>query len=375
MKIRTLGALLLLAAAGTSPLFALRPGENALELNKINWLRGGISLAPEPDSAAASPRIVVFVLTRGTTAPETFAMLRNLSSRHPGLRTAVITPDPAADAEALLRRINPGSVAFGLDSERAITPQYMAGSLFYPTAFLIASDGRIIWRGEAVDLPEALQSYFAGKLDLKLQTRLSPLLEELQTLIRDSNDIKMRRLTDEILELDPANPAALRIRIFTLENTGRQTDAWQLLTREISRSPQVPRLYFTALDLATRYPVLRPELPAVLKQFASKVTAFDSRNLMAWSLLNALPGDGTALTAAAELCRGLSDAGLSAPETASLHATRALLAYRLGRPDQALAEQQQAIRLLGNRSGTELAAFREREAFYRTVLELRDRGL
>ena len=334
--------LLFLLVLGALDLAALKPGDKAVELPRLKFINGvqtPLALPLKQDVL----RVVTFVLTRARGAEGTVGMLTALQRMYGSrLRQTVVTPDPESDALSLRGALRNSGVAFGLDSSRRITLQYMAGSLLYPKSFVIDPDGVIIWSGETVDLGEMLQEYFSGKFDRKVAEKIAPMLEELQTLLRETSEPKMRALVNKIFELSPAHPGALRIRLFSLENSSRIPQAWELLEERLKAAPRTGRLYFTAIDFISRYAYFRPRLGGVLKTFAAQVSDPQLRCAMAWELLHRFQYDLTALESA---CRLL---GETPPADAGLrslwYAAKARTAYLTGDLDGAVKFQKSASR-------------------------------
>lgn len=379
MKTRIFSSLtvLLLALSG-APLYALRPGDPAEEL-AVKWIRG-VPLAVLPPAKeelkTGELKAVVFLLTRSANAPETLNLLNQLRRTYSGsVRFAVVTPDREADAAQLLAAFPDFALPFGIDEKRKLTAQYMNGSLLYPMAFVIDPEGRILWNGEAVDLGEMLEAWRTKKFDPALQKQLSPMLDELQTLLRENNDRRMKQVTRSILKSDPGNAAALRLRTFALENSGRFQEAWQLILSQIERVPGLVRLYFSALDLAGRHPELGPRAAEIADRYSKAVTGNpDADNLMSFLLLNRRPEDPAALRAAQRLLRravATLPKEASPALRASVTTTRALLEWRLGHPETALKLQQEATKLwhAAENPAAEKNS-RERESLYQTVVEL-----
>ena len=157
-------------------------------------------------------KAVVFLLTRSANAAETLTLLNRLRRTYAGsVRFSVVTPDREPDAARLLAAFPEFSLPFGVDEKRTLTAKYMNGSLLYPMAFVIDPEGKVIWNGEAVDLGEMLEAWRTRRFDAALQRRISPQLDELQTLLRENNDRRMERLVASILKSDPGNAAALRL--------------------------------------------------------------------------------------------------------------------------------------------------------------------
>ena len=279
-------------------------------------------------------------------------------------------------AARLLAAFPEFSLPFGVDEKRTLTAKYMNGSLLYPMAFVIDPEGKVIWNGEAVDLGEMLEAWRTRRFDAALQRRISPQLDELQTLLRANNDRRMKQVTAAILKSDPGNAAALRLRTFALENSGRAGEAWQLILSQIEKRPRLVRLYFSALDLAGRHPELGSRAAEIAERYSKAVNGDpDADNLMSYLLLNRRPEDPAALRAAQQLLRR---AVASLPREASpalrasVTTTRALLEWRLGRPETAWKLQQEATKFWHDAENPAAEkSSRERETLYRTVVELR----
>ena len=214
--------------------------------------------------------------------------------------------------------------------------------MLYPKSFVIDPGGVIIWSGETVDLGEMLQEYFAGTFDRKVAEKVSPMLEELQALLREGSEPRIRALANKIFELSPAHPGALRIRLFSLENSDRIPQAWELLEERLKAAPRTGRLYFTAIDFISRYAYFRPRLGGVLKTFSAQIPDPQLRCAMAWELLRRFQYDLTALDSA---CRLLGDTPPADAELRLLwYAAKARTAYLTGDLDGAVRFQKSASR-------------------------------
>lgn len=340
--------LLILTFCFVLPLAALRCGEKAVDLRGVKYLSSaGFPLsAPAPEKTL---RVVTFIHTRARGAAGTVAMLKVLDRLHGSkVRQILVTPDPDSDAFSLVPHVRGSRIAFGTDSGRRLTMQYMGGSLLFPKSFVIDHKGVIIWCGESVDLGEMIQSYFAGTYDRAGAEKICPMLLELQTVLRESSERKMRQLTDKIFAISPAHPGALRMRLFALENSNRIPQAWQLLQGRIKAAPRAARLYFTAIDFISRYPYFKNSLGTVLLQFDRNVKNEESRCMMAWELLKRFRYEIRALEYAHILL------GKTAPRKAELRrlwlAARAQVAYLAGDLPKAIHYQKQLSALPG-RSG------------------------
>jgi len=341
------------------PLFALRSGDKMQRLADIKWLRGTAPAAAVRDEAGHEKyRILVFLLTHTPNSPDMLMLLDGLSRRSDVAGVAVITPDPVNDAEALLARLPRLGISFGADRERKTTSAYMAGSILYPMAFVVDSRDRIVWNGEVVDLPEFLDSPEKVRDDASRQGKIAKKIDELQALMRDNESRKMRLLAEEIFSLDPGNAAALRMILFVFENSGRISEAWRIVSGQLAAAPEKARIHYAALDLVSRHPELRRELPGLIERFCKSVKTPDAYDIMVWTLLDRFTFDQAALTGAVRLYEAgsrLAPAGSRSPASAAGHcAAGALLAARLGNFARAVELQREAARrwrAAGNLSG------------------------
>lgn len=366
----------LLAAAET---FALRPGDPVEELIGVNWVQGApLAMLPPENPAPGDPefKAVVFLLTRAQNTDDTLTLLNYLRRTFANkVRFAVVTPDSETDVKNLLKRHPDFTASFGVDTKRTLTPKYIGSSLLLPLAFVADKEGEIVWSGEAAYLGEALQKCLDGTLDRDAQRKLSPLLDELPTLLRGDNESRMRRLVDSIFRIEPGQPTALRIRLFVLESSNRAGEALDLVQSQIKLAPKVTRLYFEAMNLIARNPQLAPENAAVVNAYAAAVTDDpDADNQMAWMLLNRQPDDPDALKSAkmlTERANSLLQNDTQGALRGSCLNTQALLAYRLGKLEEANKLQAEAIRVFEAADLPGAASDAQRRLrYYETVLSL-----
>ena len=321
------------------PLRALQCGAKAVELTNLKYLNGFRAPAPSP-AEKNTLRVLTFIHTYDRSSSGTLRMLLTLEKLYPTrIRQTVITPDPESDAVKLLPLFKQSKTAFAVDSSRRLTMQYMAGSLLYPKSFVIDSKGNLIWCGETVDLSEMLQEFFAGTFDHSAAEKLCPLLNELQTLLRESSERKMKQLTDRIFAIAPAHAGALRMRLFALENSNRIPQAWELLNQCIKAAPGKTRVYFTALDFMSRFPYFQSAMGELLAGFERNIKDPDARCMMAWELLKRFQYNLTSLEYANTL---LGSAPPALPRLRSAwFAARARVAYLAGDLPKAIAFQKQ----------------------------------
>ena len=153
----------------------------------------------------------------------------------------------------------------------------------------------------------------------------------------------MNKLVRDILNLDPGNAAALRLRLFSLEQRNRSMEAWQLIYQELQKSPQISRLYFTAMDLALGNFQLAGFMERVLVEFDRNITDAEHRALMAYSLCERTKFNLVAVKMADKLLKDINVSNLPASVNALVYAAKASVAYRLCKLDDAKAFQKKSV--------------------------------
>lgn len=359
---------------------AFSAGEKVTEpQHKLQWLDcapmpfGEINPQTRPDIPEL--RAVVFFYTRAQDSTRTITMLENLRRQYQGkVLIAAITPDPAADAGIFRKKFPDIRVRMAVDSERRVTPEFMRNSIMlFPMAFLIDRSGLLLWRGEAVDLPEMVDRHFKNTLDPATQKKTDPMVYKTQQYMRDGNLFKVFDNAVKLLNTDPANPSALRLAVFAAENTGKIAEAWRLTDRSIAKLPDSPRLFFTALDLTMRHASLRRHLPELIRKFSSRPFAPEIRCAFIDALLNSFPFDADAVLGARDILAATPmPLDSQAAQIALILAVRGRLHYALGDLESAANDLQEAVELLKrSKDQNALQAAGKQLKFFRTLLKNR----
>ena len=370
--------LILCCAAMIGAVYAAVPGEVPGESKyDLQWIKCAPvplgKLDPEKHPRIPALRAVVFLYTRDDASDSLVAVLENARRGFNGkVLFALITPDNVSDAEILQERHRDARVRIGVDLERKLTPEFIrGGNMMLPVGFLLDADGRVIWRGEAVDLPEAAQQALEGKLDIGVQKQVMPLVDLLQRSLREGNMVQILRTADRIFAIDPGNPSALRMAVFAAESLRNETLAWNLTMRQMQQCGNLPRVSFTALELILRHRSLRNKLPELIRDFEKKPYLPQMRYAFADLLLRHLPLELEAVLGAKRILAG-TPLALNAPaeEMAIVLALRGRLFYALGDLSGAAEAQAEAVQLYSRQPDSEA----KREAakmltFYRTLLK------
>ncbi len=349
---------------------ALLSGDEAPEPEKLQFLQEMRKpiFRFDTQKKPAQLKVLVFLNTRSAACREAIPLLVRLGGQYKerNVELIAVSTDTEAQCRELLREFPAFTFPFAREERPLNTQRYMAGSVFFPKAFIVDASRKILWDGEVIDLEDALESNASGRFDAAKQRKLSPLLSQLQSALRDADDDASSRIAADIFKLDPANAPALRLRLYSLESSGRAEDAVRFLGVRRAAAPAEARLYFMALDLVSRYPAFAEQLLPFLEAYPRQVPRDPERDAaFAWQLLLRQPLSAPATKCAAELL---------APETAGTPGTlapRALLAARAGKPENALRIQERITKLCRDQKLPQLPESLEMEQYYRELLRLR----
>ena len=368
----------LLLTLTASAVFAAVPGEiPGATAHKLNWIDCSPMFLgkadPEVHKDIPEIRAIVFLMTRAGDTPRIIAMLENIRQQYKGkVLISIITPDNVSDAETLRKRFPDMRLRLAVDMERKLTPEYMKDTIMlFPMAFLMDRSGMIRWRGEAVDLPEAVEKMVQNKLPLDVQKKITPMLYTMQQHMRDGNMYKAQSHAMQILAVDPGNPQAVRMAVFAAESRNRPTEAWNIVAAELKKAPDSPRLYFTALDLVLRHHECRRFLGSLIAEFARHPFPPAIRCAFADTLLNSFPFEVDAVLGAKNILAGTPMPINARPEQlAMLLAVRARLNYALGDLKAAEADMSEALQYLNvSGSRTQIMQAEKQLNFYRALLK------
>lgn len=318
-------------------------------------------------------RAVVFMYTRSEDAKYTAEMLDSLRRRfQKQLLIAIITPDNVSDAEKFRKQLPDLRVRLAVDQERKLTPDFMNNSIMlFPMAFLIDRQGTVLWRGEAVDLPEAVELQLDGKLSLNIQKKVDPMIYKMQQSMRDGNMFKALESAVEILKVDPGNPAALRMAVFTAESLNQVNYLWQIINHQLTAAKHLPRVSFTALDLIRRRGELRKYLPHLIDWFAQQPYPSTVRCAFADNLLNGFPFDAQAVLGAEKILASTPMPINALPsQMGQILAVRARLKYAYGDLKAAEADLAEAVEYFkhaGEKRSAETASYQLQ--YFRTLIK------
>jgi thiol-disulfide isomerase/thioredoxin len=325
-------AVLVSAAALTAR--ALEPGDKAPSLAGVaEWINGGAVDPAAPDGRHVY--VVEFWATWCGPCRVTMPHLDELQKKHAARAVFVgITDEPAETVRPFLEKL-PVTYRIGLDTKKAATAAYMEGVEGIPHAFIVGTNGLVAWAGHPLDgLETALEGVLEGSYDPARARALRDRRDGLLELIQDGRIREALTAIDTSLADDPRSMELNQMKAGLLMNEGDREGL---------------RAHLNAMLDAYR------DAPLELNELAWMIAAPSPIPLefrdpeVAWKAANR----------AAELTDRRDAAVLD---------TLAMVQYSIGRIDDAIRTQEEALALAED---DEKAEVRRRLDFYGDVRRLR----
>ena len=336
-------------------------------------------MSGDPDALSAASKkksiiVVEFWATWDKTSKLTFNLLSQTQSELPV--DDVVFAQISKESEKTVRNfiaalpVKPRCSVF-VDPGSEVSDEFMGKAAGIPQVFIIEGDGRVLWKGEVVDLRYVLGKVVAGDFDFATQSKVIPLRKSLQQSMQLGKFIDAKRVADEILKTDPADELAARVELFLFEREKRLKNAIPFINSLLSRSPKTPFLHLLKLDTLN----LTNASPKEIRTTAEKAFAAFGDNHAALNRLASLLVDRLRFgTAPIDVAVRASSKAVdlffakrsnNSDRLATYLQTRAKAYYLSGRFDDAVESQEKSAKLL-------LGGVREKRAaelleYYRAV--------
>ncbi len=354
---------------------ALEIGGEAPSLEVRDWIFGGkVDFAVPKELQKSSQKLTVLVCwgTWLTEARDVTPLLEQLQKdyRAKDLRVILVSAEPKATVEQFFTDKKQFNCFVGVDDQEKTTRAYMGMSRLFPKAFLINQAGQVIWGGEAFDLKNMIELYYAKTFSVDDWKKLGKLYEDLEVLLRSRFDESIVKTTDQILAMNPEDGFAIRARLFYYNTANRNDQAIAFLEARQEKSPHNAGIYLAAFNiLSGQFP--QDEVKTLkfaneyLANFGKEPVALQQLALI---LLRDFGYMNGTLEVAARIIPVLQAAnGLTGPEKGAALSTVALYHYKTGQLAAAVARQDEAVKLL---PANQADAARKLLEFYKSAQRL-----
>ena len=230
----TLAALVVLALAWPVTSQALDLGDKAPDFTADVWINGSPANPGKPDGKTTY--VLEFWATWCPPCKRSIPELNRIFQKYKDQNVAVIgvTSEPEDTVRPFVEKMDMKYV-IAIDTNRAFLETYMADIPGIPYAFIIDTNGVVVWSGHPTEhLDESLRDILAGTYDIDTAAETESADEELQRLLMGGDLENALTVLDKLLSKNKDNFEYYELKITILAQLG-QFDRAKGVYKEVSR--------------------------------------------------------------------------------------------------------------------------------------------
>jgi len=219
-------AVLTLLLTATS--HAVDLGDKAPDLSTDIWINGNAVNPAHPDGKTVY--VIEFWATWCPPCKRTIPELNALFEQNKDKNVVLVglTSESEDTVRPFVERMGMKYVV-AIDTNRLFADTYMSGVQGIPHAFIVDTNGIIVWSGHpAADLSQVLAEVLAGTYDMETARTAQGESEELQQLLISGDFEKALDALDKLLSKDPKNSEYYELKIGLLAQIGKMEKAKSL---------------------------------------------------------------------------------------------------------------------------------------------------
>lgn len=218
MRRLAVGLLVLLV----STTYALDIGDKAPSIEAETWINGDAVNPAEPDGKTTY--VVEFWATWCSPCKRTIPHLNKLQDtyRDRGVVMVGVTAEPEETVRKFFKEKLAIEYLVALAPNREAQQAWMEGVPGIPHAFLVDTNGIVVWSGHPMDgLDAVLDQVLAGSYDLEAARRVSQQEARMQKLLMEGKMAEALEQLDELIASDPRNSNYYRMKMAILMQESR----------------------------------------------------------------------------------------------------------------------------------------------------------
>lgn len=208
--------LILLASAG----FALEIGDKAPPLKAATWLNGSAVDPSKPDGKTTY--VVEFWATWCPECRKVVALMNDLQARLKDRHViiAAVTTEPETKVRPFVDKEKMNYLV-ALDTNETAAASYMAGVPGIPHAFIVDTNGVVVWTGHPLDrMARALDKVLAGTYRMDQVKQIKAKEAEVQNLLIAQDLPRALSKVDELIDLDKESFDYYQLKLGLMAQTG-----------------------------------------------------------------------------------------------------------------------------------------------------------
>ena len=197
---------------------ALNVGDDAPELNVLQWVRGKpILLFPKEEEKSTKKNIYVILFwatwSNSSLRLLDFAEKENNLFKDDGVVFLGISKENISRVKNFLKQKKDINISLGVDNKAETYDKYMSGTKGVPVFFIIGRDGELAWKGNPFEVDRVLSRVIAETFNADKQRKIEELRENIRKsshIFDNNNKVKAAQKT---LDIDPTDETAINIAV------------------------------------------------------------------------------------------------------------------------------------------------------------------
>lgn len=331
----------------------LEEGDDSPELTNLEWISGNpVKILEDNDN----PKIFVieFWAPWDKASLLTLPLLSKIHQEYSedGICVIAIAKEKKNRLNTTMNSIDKKmGFRIAVDDKGEVTKKYLGEGSGIPKAFVIGKNKQVIWAGNPIVLQSVIKKILKGDFDADVQKEINLLQIKLQNKMQMNKTQEAINLADKILELEPSNEVALRVRLFIFERFGKLNDAITFIQGQIDKKPDEAKLYFIKLDILERtgssLEKRKKVCEEVFEKFKSNPEVLER---LAWTAAARMEFGSAPLSIALKASENavamlIKSKKQNPAKLSNYLETQARLYYAIGKIAKAVEEQEKVIRL------------------------------
>ncbi len=328
---------------------ALELGENAPEPLVEKWIKGGpVSIKDGKDKNIF---VIEFWATWCPPCRISIPHLSDLQKEYADKAVifAGISKEKEDVVAAFVKLQGNMDYNVGIDNDGKTTASYMGNESGIPMCFLIGKEGKLLWKGHPMDIGRVLKNAVEGTFDISKEKKISALHLKMQTAMQAQNSEEIKKLSNDIIDIDPSDELAIKTMIFYFENNNELAKSIDFLSDIQKKNPRNMQVYVLKLDLMNQLGMSYTEIKGECeKAYLALKNDYSALNALSLVILDRMNFGSAPIKIALDSSKRaleLLPPDMKSGKRVPFHSTLARAYYSVGRVDLAVAEQEKAAKL------------------------------
>lgn len=357
----------------SSSLFSIEVGQKAPGLMVSQWIKNGpielYSKKISKKSLKADYYVIFFFATWANVSQDVIRFVDDQTGvfKDSDVKFIAISSENAQRVKTYFDKYPNTKIYVGVDDHNKTSNEYLGGEDSIPMFFIFDKNKRLVWKGGPLEETRALFNIVGGTFDAQKQQEIEKLHEDIRTSIQSLDKEFQMKKAEQILKIDPTDRVALDYKIDDLIKNDKIDECVSLLhdARKNAGSNNYLQYYLYNIELDIVMGLMNEKGKNYIEDLSKNYyQTFQNTpaalNAMAFRLIQVVPFQITDLTEAIKMSsRAVELEKEINPKSNDMGIylqTKARCMYFIGKFDNAIATQKEAINCLKDKAEQDAAA-------------------